>query len=203
MHSPRCSSGSARPNAFVISAAAALALAAFALTASNAQAVSLHVDGAGILIGASDVLVDGSLYDVVFENGSCDSLYNGCDPSEFAFSSLALAQSAAQALLDQVFIDSALGNFDSQTDMIFGCTFAGNCLTRIPFAAGVGGVSQVVVVNNASGLDSFFDETLGTDNNSAVFGNVNFATAAAVPEPSAAVVFVAGALVVSGALRRR
>jgi hypothetical protein len=48
------------------------------LMASSAQATTLDVVG-GILHGASGVLVDGNLYDVQFLDGSCISLYSGCD----------------------------------------------------------------------------------------------------------------------------
>ena len=46
--------------------------------ASNAYAATLNVVD-GQLMGASNVSVDGSLYDVQFLDGSCIDLYNGCD----------------------------------------------------------------------------------------------------------------------------
>ena len=33
----------------------------------------------GELFGASDVNVNGTLYDVAFQDGTCIDLYNGCD----------------------------------------------------------------------------------------------------------------------------
>jgi hypothetical protein len=47
--------------------------AVLVLMAGGAQAVTLNVIG-GQLIGASNVLVDGSLYDVQFLEGSCIDL---------------------------------------------------------------------------------------------------------------------------------
>jgi hypothetical protein len=70
--------------------------------ASGAQAATLNIVD-GQLMGASNVDVDGSLYDVQFLDGTCIALYDGCDEaSDFTFQTLASVTSAAQALLDQV-----------------------------------------------------------------------------------------------------
>ena len=91
------------------------------LMASGAQAATLDVVG-GQLYGASDVLVDGSLYDVQFLDGACIDLYNWCDEaSDFTFQTQASAILAAQALLDQVFIDGPEGNFGSIGNLTNGC----------------------------------------------------------------------------------
>jgi len=91
------------------------------LMAGGAQAVTLNVIG-GQLMGASDVLVDGSLYDVQFLEGSCIDLYNGCDDvSDFTFQTRASALLASQALLDQVFLDGVEGLFGSDIELINGC----------------------------------------------------------------------------------
>ena len=91
------------------------------LMASSAQAATLDVIG-GQLHGASGVLVDGSLYDVQFLDGSCIDLYNGCDDvSDFTFQTQASAFLASQALLDQVFLDGVDGSFNSQPPLTHGC----------------------------------------------------------------------------------
>jgi hypothetical protein len=96
-------------------------VAALVLMAGGAQAVNLRVIG-GELHGASNVLVDGSLYNVQFRDGTCVDLYNGCDDaSDFTFQTLASATLASQALLDQVFVDGASGNFSSSPDLTFSC----------------------------------------------------------------------------------
>jgi hypothetical protein len=70
-------------------------------------------DGAWILTGATGVMVNGTSYDVRFESGSCNSVFNGCDPAEdFLFTSGTLALAASQALLDQVFVGENPGNVD-------------------------------------------------------------------------------------------
>jgi hypothetical protein len=73
--------------------------AVLVLMASGAQAATLNVVG-GQLTGASDVLVDGSLYDVQFLDGTCIDLYNGCDDvSDFMFQTGASPLLASQALV--------------------------------------------------------------------------------------------------------
>ena len=103
--------------------------------AGGAQAVTLNVIG-GQLMGASNVLVDGSLYDVQFLDGSCIVLYNGCahDSSDFTFQTEASALLASQALLDQVFLDGVQGQFDSEPDQTNGCTNLSLCAAFTPFA---------------------------------------------------------------------
>ncbi len=77
------------------------------------------------------------LYDVAFLEGSCATLFNGCDElSDFTFQSLSTALAAAQALIDQVFLDVAVGKeFDSQPTLTFGCPGDINlCISFIPYA---------------------------------------------------------------------
>ena len=103
-----------------------------------ADAVTLHIDANGILTGASDVNVGGVLYDVQFLDGSCISLFTGCDNAteDFAFTTEVDVLIAAQALLDQVLTDTPLGQFDSDVDQTNGCnnSGAGFCGIVIPYA---------------------------------------------------------------------
>ncbi len=78
----------------------------------------------GKLMGATGVKVGNGFYDVVFADGSCDSLMNNCTPFAFSSQSLALA---AQALLDQVFV----GQLDDKPYLINGCTWTGTCTVRL------------------------------------------------------------------------
>lgn len=108
-------------------------VAACTLAATHASATpALLINSSGILTGANNVNVGGVLYDVMFAEGSCDSLFNGCMPSSFTFTTRASALAAAQALHDQVMVDSPLGLFDSTTDKIFGCSSSTFCFTLIP-----------------------------------------------------------------------
>lgn len=89
---------------------------------ANAHAAVLQVDGSGDLTGANGVDVGGTLYDVRFVDGTCISIFSGCDSqSDFTFTTLANATLASQALLDQVFIDSIAGQFDTSPQLTIGC----------------------------------------------------------------------------------
>lgn len=107
---------------------------AFFIGAANSAPV-LQVTS-GILTGASGVDVNGTLYDVEFRDGTCVSLFSGCDAlSDFTFTTAASAAAASQALLSQVFVDGALGAFDSTPRLIQGCadnTGQGFCAVFTP-----------------------------------------------------------------------
>ena len=115
----------------------------------GANAVTLHVNANGNLTGASNVDVGGTLYDVQFLDGSCVSLFTGCDNAaeDFAFATGAHASAAAQALVDQVFTDTALGQFDSHPELTNGCAQLGSCSLYTPYAIGDGAVTTFGVIN--------------------------------------------------------
>ena len=91
------------------------------LMMGRAQAASITIDANGILLGAKDVIVNGTPYDVEFIDAPCADVFGGCDVSHFAFTAEADAQAASVALLEQVFLDGALGNFDSDMTLTNGC----------------------------------------------------------------------------------
>ena len=75
----------------------------------------------GILVGATGVDVNGTLYDVAFVDGTCEALFSGCDElTDFDFRQQE-ALVASQALLDQVFLD---GEFllDTNPALTAGCS---------------------------------------------------------------------------------
>lgn len=86
----------------------------------NAQATPTLLVSGGILQGASGVTVSGQNYNVIFQDAPI--------PGQFAFTDQASAVAASQALLDFVFIDSGLGNFDSSASLTRGCATIGHCL---------------------------------------------------------------------------
>ena len=91
---------------------------------SGAFAATLDVVG-GQLLGASNVNVGGTLYNVQFIDGTCVALFNGCnEASDFTFTEPVSALSAAQALLDQVFLDGPSGSFDSIPYLTANCADA-------------------------------------------------------------------------------
>jgi hypothetical protein len=153
------------------------------------RAVTLQVDGSGILTGATGVNVGGTLYDVQFLDGSCISLFTGCDATDdFAFATRADAGIAAQALLDQVFTDTNLGQFDSDVDQTNGCTNSGLgfCSVFSPYETGLSGVAVVDVENFfLEDADQIGDLPIPPDFDSTPNPAYTFAvwSLASVPEP--------------------
>lgn len=105
-----------------------LTASAFALTigVSACSAATLNVNS-NQLFGATGVDVDGTSYDVSFVDGTCVTVFDGCDDiSDFTFSTEANALLASQALLDQVLIDGPLGQFGSVPNAINGISDVNN-----------------------------------------------------------------------------
>ena len=169
---------------------AAISIAMICAFIGQAGAVSLVLDGDGNLLGASNVVVDGRNFDVSFDGGTCIDLYAGCTGSPFDFDNEALALEAAQALLDQVFLDGPSGLFDTQDfDQINGCFSVANCFTRIPFGTvGIDGYLSATVFNVVDGDVILSEGPFAADNGP--FGNVNFAFFTEVPLPGAFVLFL-------------
>jgi hypothetical protein len=187
-----------------------LACAVVLLGASAAQAVTLNVVG-GRLLGATDVLVNGALYNVYFGDLSCIDHFDGCDSnSDFAFTSIGDANAAAQALLDTVFVDGVLGNFDSDPAATFGCGNSDFCLAGVPYEIN-GTTIEVEAADNRAieALDTVisiaggFPQGLSLGNDSNNFNTAVFAIFSPVPEPGAATLFLIGSTLVFTAARRR
>lgn len=122
---------------------------------------------------------------MTFADGTCKSLFT-CETAAFPFKLGVEAEPAARALLDQVFVDSALGEFDSLPNKVFGCTGNNACTTLIPYIATSNLVYMAYAVNgkteNADNTSTFhfYDPNDPSD------GNQNFAIfklASAIPEP--------------------
>ena len=66
--------------------------------------------------------VGGTKYDVTFVEGTCIGIFNGCNSGDdFFFQNAASAILAAQALLDEVFLDTTFGSFDTSPFLTLGC----------------------------------------------------------------------------------
>ena len=97
----------------------------------SANAATLIVQD-GLLYGANDVDVDGTLFDIRFENGTCSEFYNGCDD----LSDIPLnAYSAMNALMDEILIDGPLGQFDAFPKLANICALTSGvaCIFSMPF----------------------------------------------------------------------
>jgi hypothetical protein len=116
------------------------ALLGLAAGAPPASAAVQQVNASGQLTGALGVNVGGNLFDVSFVDGTCIAVFSGCDQqSDFTFSTVDDARAGSQALLDQVFLDTAAGAFDTNPALTLGCEapFLGVvCDAFVPFSLG-------------------------------------------------------------------
>lgn len=178
------------------------------------------------LIGATDVDVNGVLYDVTFADGPCTAIFSGCnEASDFDFATDVEAEAAAQALLDQVFLNApARFLFDTDPLRTRGCDelLSGACGITIPYGdlmtltTGDIGVA-IIVARNA--VDEANDEVGpgGAQTPMNDLRDIKFATYAKftrttpvdppmdpIPVPAAFPLFVAGlaGLRLAGRLRR-
>lgn len=160
----------------------------------------------GQLVGAIDVDVNGTLYDVAFLDGSCAALFDGCDStSDFTFQTQSQAEAAAQALLDQVFLNTPL-DFDDEPELTNGCEDPSGCLAATPyvFFAAVSGVGSIDAFNDNLGGDQlssptpesrFFDTTADSE--------LTYAVWMPVPEPTSTAMGVAATVLLGTLVRRR
>jgi hypothetical protein len=171
------------------------------------------VNAIGILTGATGVSIEGFLYRVDFLDGTCIAVFSGCDtPGDFAFHTAESGQAAAQALLDQVFLDTAQGAFDTNPALTNGCTFALACNLSIPTTLNVASGQLNVAgwgAQNAQGTDVLFqfasirtrDLTTVADSTWAMFTPEE--SPAETPEPNPLVVVAASGLAVAAYRVRR
>ena len=118
----------------VISVVLCLFAVASTTTASNATVI-LNIDGSGQLLGAQNVNIGGTLFDVSFVEDTCINIFDGCDAvSDFDFQTASDATAAAQALLDQVLLDSGAGLFDSNPSWVNGIESSFSSHLMVPFA---------------------------------------------------------------------
>jgi hypothetical protein len=168
---------------------------ALSLTLSQQASASLILNITnGILTGAQGVNVNGLLYDVTFQDGTCDSLFNNCN--SFTFTDLATANMASQALLDTVFIDTASGLFDSNVTLTTGCAYPVICNVFTPYASSTDRVSVSYASNASSNIDGIFSTTLSRQTNTTIDDAGVYAVwkpaSTAVPEPASLPLVVAG-----------
>lgn len=134
----------------------------------SVNALTLITD-MGQLIGARGVDVNGIDLDVEFIDGSCVSLYSGCNSAgDFYFETFQPAIQASTALNTQVF----LGEYDVNTSLIRGCEDGQRCDIYTPYASlnatrfahiraqQFGGTSSDLVASGHATGSATFDFTL-------------------------------------------
>jgi PEP-CTERM motif len=167
---------------------------------ANADPVLL-VNGSGVLTGAQNVHVGGTLYDVTFVDGTCSDVFGGCDSaSDFTFATFEDAAAAANALLGQVFVDApSVGDFDTHPELTLGCTDPSRCIAAIPTGITTGGGPDVVVfgalaynaaVSNLVTNFNFRTDFKTSTDTQAVWAE--FTAAPPVPEPASLVLVGSG-----------
>jgi hypothetical protein len=159
------------------------------LPASGVTAATLNVSG-GQLLGASGVDVGGSLFDVAFVDGTCITLFSGCDSaSDFTFNS-ADALLASQALLDQVFLDGAF-SFDTDPELTVGCGSTSLCRAMTPYSI-AGSLFNTRFARNSSTSDVLTFGGFSRTNDTSGLSDYTFAVWTTVPEPSTALLLSLG-----------
>lgn len=161
-----------------------------ALAGAHAAPV-LILDANGVLQGAKNVSLLGTLYDVSFMDGTCSTLYNGCDAqSDFLPITGGNYASATSALLSQVFLDGAQGLFDSNPALTQGCTSIEVCNVIFPHLSSNGIWLAYSFNYNAAGTDlsGFSGSAVGSSFETTSLDTVTWAVwsvaaTAAVPEP--------------------
>ena len=192
--------------------AATIVAASVGMSAAAASAAAILDVIGGQLVGARDVLVGDTLYNVQFTEGSCVGFFDGCDEvSDFPFENADDALEAAQALLDQVFLDGPLGLFDTEPFATTGCIGDFICNAFIPFEVGDGGafsIRSAFARNHLLETDDSTFTVIGltpeqpfTDFNTAVLAVFSPARTVDVPAPGALWLF--GAALAGLAIARR
>ena len=179
-----------------------------------ARASVVHVFSGGQLVGAENVDVGGTLYDVTFGDGTCVGLFDGCDAlSDFAITDASTALAAADALLDQVLLDVGLGLFDTDPTLTSGCSEVGlQCVMIIPYGFDVlpgdpnvaAAINSVPEASDNFGLAGSVGPNIDTGTSTtATYARFTVA-ATATPEPASLALFsLAMAGLVGGLARQR
>ena len=190
----------------------ALLVGLFTLLSGGAvHAGTLNVVG-GILYGASGVDVGGTLYDVEFVDGTCISLFNGCDElADFTFTDTTGAQAASTALLGQVYSEfAAVVGATVVYANIQGCeaSVSLECEAQTPFSDYLSSTTDVFVSEafaRSTGFTWGGDSGWPKDGDTTVRLDKTWArwSLTPIPEPSTATLITLGFIGLSSVDRRR
>lgn len=191
-----------------------IAFAATLLLTTAPAGAAVQIVENGILTGATGVDVGGTSYDVEFLDGTCAAVFGGCNSSgDFTFTTFESGRLAAQSLLDQVFIDGVLGQFDTNPALTRGCSAPLSCHVLIPIEfspLNTNVVDAQVSINVGSGFDdanatfNLYRPNFDTSPSlGQVFARFTLSSVAAVPEPNTWAMMLMGFSAMGVALRRR
>ena len=189
---------------------------AILLTMSSGVSAVTRITSGNTLLGANGVEVNHVLYDVRFQDGTCISLYSGCDQaSDFVFPANSFdANSASNALNEQVFIDIGSQLWDSSSAFApSGCTFVNSCSIITPYGISGSNVLSTTFVNwyvatntdfsriNTPSARSTFT-TIGSTSGTMAVWSLAAPPVTPVPEPETYALLLAGLGIVAFAARR-
>ncbi|MET0072507.1 MAG: hypothetical protein ABW096_20940 [Candidatus Thiodiazotropha sp.] len=163
----------------------------------------------GVLFGAAGIDVNGASYNVAFVDGSCISLFSGCDePTDFFFHDRDQTEDANQALLEQVLIDTTEGMFDSDPGTTNGCYDTNSCWIVTPIQATVGNTfySGLLRNNDETRTDSIGaggSYSRDADYSLTVYRDRTFAVWSPVPVPGAFWLFGSAIIGIIGLVRNK
>ncbi|MDO6487210.1 PEP-CTERM sorting domain-containing protein [Colwellia sp. 6_MG-2023] len=164
----------------------------------------LNIDlTSGKLLGASNININGKLYDVSFVDGTCPDLFSGCDEqSDFSWQTEEESKVASLALLNDVFVDSVDGLFDSLPDLTFGCSSDtyNDCFVITPYKSNTNNtLFGVMALNNSNpNWDTTSPFTVGIGLNTGISNSSTYAVWSspkplqAVTEPTTLTIFALG-----------
>ena len=178
------------------------------ISATNkADAMPTLIVNSGQLLGANNVdLGSLGLFDVRFADGSCADLFTGCDNAadDFAFQNEADATVAAQALLDQVFVDLAGALFSTDPELTNGCEEPLVCQAMIPFSTDTVLVNSILPTNFSDLTPSdLASASIAIEGDLTSFEAFTFAVFSPVPEPPVMLLFSLGVIGLAVSRRRR
>ena len=119
--------------------AALIGIAALGAMSPYAHAVVIGNISGGALIGAQSVVVDSTVYNNLFAEGSCAAIFHDCDSAlGFDFSSEADAFTSSQAIIGQVQQTVAAADFGFAPHQINGIDDTTQRLLAVPHVLGTG-----------------------------------------------------------------
>jgi hypothetical protein len=175
-------------------------------SAGMARATPILIESSGNLMGATGVDVNGSLFDVSFVNGSCNSLYGGCNEvTDFVFTSQTMADAAGAALLSQVLNGAA----DTTIELVNGLEGTSGSVIGTFYWDLVGNIFKQSSIRNH--IDEIYDQVQTTwsfgaasvDTTTNNTWTVAVWTNHTVPEPTTLLLFGAGLVGLAGTRLRR